>query len=569
MARLRGDLERLRTRVEHTLVVERAKGMLIERLGCSPAQATDHLALLAERADLTVLEIAAEISGAAVEADNDPNPLRLLRFEAAATLAEDGDALAHAVFADVLRDIGAAAVAFWLLQPDGMLALVGQYGLRPLEAARWRSQPPDMATVGRRAVTEGHAIWLPEGTGGELAPAAARWPGGGRAVLPLRHRRALLGVLEICWPEPTDFPAGLRTQLAGLADLCAGTLAPGVDEAGGSRWAIGLLDAMLDTFAALRPVRDEHGEVVDFAIDHLSPQAQRTGDTLLRRYPLLGDRGGLFDSLREVLATGTPYRADGLVVPMLVGDEVRAPVLDVRAAPLADGIAVGWRNHDRADLAGDVLRLARIGGWEENMVTGRTDWTTQMFGLLGEPAPVRLRDWGSLLRPDDLPVLDRFVTTLFTSGRPATAEFTVGPADGSHRLRAVGEPVIDGVGSVLAVRGVLQDVTSLGHVEFALSAAQDQLVDAERLVDEQQQLAIRLQHAIIAPAPQPPRPPGCAGRGPVPAGRQPAPGRRRLVRRAGAAVRPGPARGRRHRRATASRRHGHDQRPATACGAWR
>ncbi len=501
----------MRERVGQTLVEERAKGMLIERLGCTPAQAADHLALLAERAGLTVLEIAAEISGADAVGGNDPalDPLRLLRFEAALPLAADGGALADAMFTDVLRGIGAAAVGCWLLRPDGVLQLAGQHGLVPLEVARWRSQPPDMATLARRAVTTGDPIWLPDGPAdGDLAPGARRWPDGARAVLPMRHRRALLGVLEICWPGPVTLPRGLRTQLTGLADLCASTLAPAdeqVDAGGLPDWATGLLAALTERFVVLRPMRDDHGVIVDLVLDYTSPATGRVigrpGDTLLRLCPLVGDRGGLFDILTGVLATGEPYRADGIVVPVLVDGTTLGPVMDVRAAPLADGVAVGWRHHDRADLANDVLRLSRTGGWEDNLVTGRTEWTAQMFGLLGTPAPIPLNDWRSRLRADDLAVLDRFVATLFTGARPATAEFTVQLADGSHRLRAVGEPVTDGVGSVLAVRGVVQDVSNLGHVEFALSAAQDQLVDAERLVDEQQRLAIRLQHSIIAPAP--------------------------------------------------------------------
>ncbi|HVV21390.1 MAG TPA: SpoIIE family protein phosphatase [Pseudonocardiaceae bacterium] len=513
VARQQGDLERLRAQVEHTLVVERAKGMLIERLGCSPSEATDHLALLAERAGLTVLEVAAELGGgpAGTVADG-IGPLRLRSFEAAVTLATDGATLADAVFADVLAGVGAAAVAFWLLQPDGMLRLVGQHGLRPLDEARWRCQPPDMPTVGRRALAESHPIWLPAGLAdGELAPAATRWPGGARAVLPLRYRRATLGVMEICWPGPADISPGLRTQLAGLADLCAGTLAPAGDEAqvsGLPPWATALLDTMLDTLILARPVRDEHGVVVDFAVDHMSPGAGMAlgradevvpGGTLLQRFPMLADRGGLFERLLDVLVSGTPYRADGLVVPTLVGDRVLTPAMDVRIAPLADGVALAWRHHDRTDLPNHVLRLSRTGGWEENVVTGRTEWTAQMFDLLDAPAPITLREWRS--RPEDVSVLDRFVTTLLTGARPATAEFTVATDNGSRRLRAIGEPVTDSAGSVLAVRGVLQDVTSLGHVEYALSAAQDQLTDVERLVDEQQQLAIRLQHSIIPPAP--------------------------------------------------------------------
>jgi len=47
VTRQQQDLARTRELVEHTLILERAKGVLIERLGCSPTEATDHLTHLA------------------------------------------------------------------------------------------------------------------------------------------------------------------------------------------------------------------------------------------------------------------------------------------------------------------------------------------------------------------------------------------------------------------------------------------------------------------------------------------------------------------------------------------
>jgi serine phosphatase RsbU (regulator of sigma subunit) len=508
VSRQQRDLARIREQVEHTLILERAKGVLIERLGCSPTEATDHLTHLAERAGLTVLDIAAEVGGGPAVDGVERSSLRL---QALAALATDGTDLADAVFADVLRDAGAVAVGFWLLEPDGLLHLVGQHGFRPLDAARWRVQPPDMATVGRRALALDQPIWLPDGLAdGDIAPAAARWPDGARAVLPLRHRRAQLGVMEACWRAPTEFSTGLRAQLTGLADLCAGTLAPAgrTEVAGLPPWVVGLLDALLDNVVLTRAVRDENGTVVDFAIDHMSAGADavlggtENKGTLLQRYPMMSRRGGLFERVRDALVTGRPYRADGLVVPAVAG----GPVIDIRAVPLLDGVALSWRRHDQADLAGHALRLGRTGGWSENLVTGRTEWTAQMFELLAAPSPVTLREWHSLASPEDLSALGRFTATLLTGGRPATAEFSVATGTGPRRVRAIGQPVTDSTGSVLAVRGAVQDVS--GHDQFALSAAQDQLTDVERLVDEQQQLAIRLQHAIIAPAPPPIELPG-------------------------------------------------------------
>jgi serine phosphatase RsbU (regulator of sigma subunit)/PAS domain-containing protein len=505
VTRQQRELARTREQVEHTLILERAKGVLIERLGCTPTEAVDHLTHLAERAGLTVLDMAAEVGGGPAADGLEQAPLHV---QASMAVATDGTDLADAVFADALEDAGAVAVGFWLLHPDGLLHLVGQHGFRPLDAARWRVQPPDMVTLGRRALGLDHPIWLPDGlAAGDLAPAAARWPDGGRAALPLRHRRAPLGVMEVCWRTPVEFSTGLRTQLTALAELCASTLAPAQDSevAGLPPWVVGLLDALLDNVVLAKAIRDEDGTVVDFTIDHMSAAAgtvlgrtENTG-TLLQRYPMMSRRGGLFERVRDALITGRPYRADGLIVPTLAGGQVLGPVIDIRAVPLMDGVALSWRRHDQADLADHALRLGRTGGWSENLVTGRTEWTAQMFELLAAPSPVTLREWQSLAVAKDLPTLGRFTATLLTAGRPATAEFSVPTATGTRRVRAIGQPIIDSGGSVLAVRGAVQDIS--GHDQFALSAARDHLTDVERLVDEQQQLAIRLQHAIIAPAP--------------------------------------------------------------------
>jgi serine phosphatase RsbU (regulator of sigma subunit) len=531
------ELARLRAQARQALVVERAKGVLIERLGCSPVQAAEHLNQLAERAVLTLPEIAAEVAGGSTTALDDDVPddpttrytvvgeiagLRLLRTEAAATLAPDGIALADAVFTEALAATGAVAVALWVLQPEGTLRLVGQHGLAAWDVARWRSLPPDMATPGRQALAEARAVWRPAGLRpDEPGVAAARWPDGARAVLPLRHRRASVGVLEVYWPGPVDFAPGLRTQLNGLADLCAATLAPAIDRVDGDDphglpgWLVGLLDSLSDTALLARPVRDGDGAVVDFVVDHVSTSDSTlfgptddlvAGSTLLRRYPMMSARGGLFDRICDVLATGVPHRADGLLLPILVGDRVVRAVMDLRVIPLLDGVVLTWRNHDEADLAHQALRLSRTGGWAENLVTGQTTWTAQTFDLLAAATPVPLRDWRTRLSPEDLPGLDRFTSTLL-SGHAATTvvSTTVGQR---RRLRVIGDPVSDMTGSVVAVRGALHELVDQDHVEFTLSAVHHQLTDVERLVDEQQQWAIRLQHAIIAPAPPPVALPG-------------------------------------------------------------
>lgn len=530
--------------------MERAKGVLIERLGCSPVRAAEHLNQLAQRAGLPLLEIAAEVAGGGATAldddlagppADDPGTehpvdpairhgvageiagLRLRMAEAAATLAPDGTALADAVFTDALATVGAVAVALWVLRPEGTLRLVGQHGLAAWDVARWRSLPPDMATPGRWALAESRPVWRPTGLRpDEPGVASARWPRGARAMLPMRHRRASVGVLEVYWPGPVAFSPGLRVQLGGLADLCAATLAAAIDRTpdddphGLPDWLVGLLDSLSDTVLLARPVRDGDGTIVDFLVEHVSTTTDSTlfgaqedlvaGSTLLRRYPMMTARGGLFDSICDVLTTGEPHHADGMLLPVLVGGRAVRTAVDIRVVPLLDGVVLTWRNHDEADLAHQALRLSRTGGWTENLVTGQTSWTDQMFELLAAATPVPLRDWHDRCDPEDLPALDRFTSTLL-GGHPATTVVStvVGPR---RRLRLIGDPVSDAIGSVVGVRGAAHELVDQDHVEFALSAVHHQLTDVERLVDEQQRWAIRLQHAIIAPAPPPVELPG-------------------------------------------------------------
>jgi serine phosphatase RsbU (regulator of sigma subunit)/GAF domain-containing protein len=523
------QLARLRAEVDRGRVLERAKGVLIERLGCTQGQADDHLADLAKRAGLPLLEIAADISGGTpVESadvsggtpvESPASSLRLQRAESAAALAADGTALADALFANVLAHAGAVAAMFWVLEPDGVLHLAGQHGLHPVEAARWRCLPPDMPTVGRLVLADRQPRWLSDGlasdglAAGVLAPAAARWPGGARAVLPLTHRRTVLGVLEVCWPSRrAEFSTAERAQLVAVAELCAHALAPAEKAvAGVPPWLTGLLDALVDNVILTRAVRADDGTVVDFVVEHAGRGAaavlgrrELVGRTLLQLHPLISGDGGLFTRMRDVLATGSPYRADTLVMPTLVHGHVTGPVIDIRVAPLADGVAIAVRRHGEPELAAEALRLTGTGGWEDNLLTGRTTWTAQTFDLLDTLDPVSLRELAAQVEPLDQAGIDRFLNVLTTGNRPASVEFTLPTDDGdARRLRAVARPVTDAAGSVVAIRGAVRGLAEPDLAAFALSAAHDQLTDAERQVDRQQRLAVRLQQAIIAPAPPP------------------------------------------------------------------
>ena len=98
----------------------------------------------------------------------------------------------------------------------------------------------------------------------------------------------------------------------------------------------------------------------------------------------------------------------------------------------------------------------------------------------------------------------RFRQSLLHRREPAVAVFQiVRPGDTAIRqIRIFAEPVLAG-DEVVALRGAFQDVSAHYHTQVALAATQDQLADSEQRADEEQQLALRLQRAIM-PEDEPP-----------------------------------------------------------------
>ncbi len=522
ITRQRRELDRMRCEAAGRSIVDLARGMLMEQLHCSPAEARQQLDRLAKESGGTVVELSAQITGQLrPEEAADPGVRRLSLTWAAATEGEpDATAVAAAMLEEVLAPAGAVAVALWQNEPDGGLELIGQAGFGEREAGRWRRLHPDMRTLPQEVAREDVERWWPAGPPeGDDRPLMGRWPRGARAGLPLRDSGATLGCMVVCWPEPmTGFPAPLRRQLAALADLAVQALGAQLPGAGReahyrASWIFGLLDGLLDGFLFARAVRDDEGEVADFRIDHVSSSfrdsagrggAELTGRQLLEMYPAAALAGGLFDRCVAAVANGEPQNVTGEMVAAQIGEAEAAPVPAIRIARLYDGVAIGWRPADEADRLASLLqhaqRLGGIGGWEENLRTGEVHWTQSAFALFGLPpgVPVPLADLHSRVPPDDVPAIQSFRDRLLRERRESAAAFrVVRPDDGSVRqMRAYAEPVTDPSGTVIAIRGAYQDVSADYHTRLAFAAAREQLADTEERAEEEHRLAVRLQQAI-------------------------------------------------------------------------
>ena len=126
IARQRNELDAVRSRAAARAVVDLARGMLMERLGCGPAEAQRQLAHLAAEAGTTVAELAAEVTSQHPVAAAEPDGGLASLAGAAIELAADGAGMAAALLDQALGPAGAIAVALWLIDADGGLQLAGQ-----------------------------------------------------------------------------------------------------------------------------------------------------------------------------------------------------------------------------------------------------------------------------------------------------------------------------------------------------------------------------------------------------------------------------------------------------------
>ena len=444
---------------------------------------------------------------------------------AAVERAKDGAELVGALAAQLRSRFGVAAVAVWLLDADGALDLFGQDGLDGTESSRWRRLPPQFDCLEQRIVTDGRDLWRPTGLpADDQVPAAAPWGrDSARAVLRVRDRAGiLLGVAEVWWPTARGvFDVATRVwvsaAVAGFADLLGLRLAYGpVGSTAPSLPLFGALDQVTESVLVVRPLRDADGTVVDFAVIHVSPRyvdpagrlaAQLAGLTLLEAYPASVSGDGLFAVAERVLASGrAEHVTPAAAISALTGNADEVQVTGVRAAPFFAGVIFTWRPvgeaEERAGLLGHAQRLGRIGAWEESLVSGAVHWTESAFSVFGldsrHAVPIPTTSLHSFVIAADRAPVRRFRQSLLHRREPAVAVFRiVRPGDTAIRqIRIFAEPVLAGH-EVVGLRGAFQDVSAHYHTQVALAATQDQLADSEQRAEQEQQLALRLQRAII------------------------------------------------------------------------
>jgi len=161
VARQRQELDNLRSRAAARSIVNLARGMLMEQLGCTPAEAQRQLARLARDSGMSATELAAQITRQEPPGQPaEPGTHQVSLAGAAAETAASGSAVASALLGEALAPLGAAAVAIWLTEPDGGMALIGEAGFGSHEASRWRRLHPDMRSLPQQVARDGLEVWV-------------------------------------------------------------------------------------------------------------------------------------------------------------------------------------------------------------------------------------------------------------------------------------------------------------------------------------------------------------------------------------------------------------------------
>ncbi|MEU7280015.1 SpoIIE family protein phosphatase [Streptomyces sp. NPDC045431] len=558
--RLRGEIRAAQAAADGRALLELAKGVLIERLGCGPAVAAQQLAALAEEAGVSQLELAAEIINQAARdhvtdiatefarrATNEAMTateerasigVRLRTAESAALAAGDTQAVAESLLDHALTPLGASAVAVWTAGSDASLTLAGHAGFPADEAGRWRYVPPGVSTLARQALSRRQAIRAASLRAAGLPSIGwALNPGGGRVAVPAGTGGRIHGILEICWPGPLEpHPPQIERQIEALAELCAHTLEgrPGAPVApSADTWITPpdlselthLAEGLYDPALVLTPFLGPEGELVDFRIHHVNgrfvdpagrPRNAVDGALLLEAYPMAVGGSELFESIERVYATGEPFRARRMTLTALVDQVPLASVADISVSRHGSSVLLIWRVEDEAARLANLLqhaqRLGRIGGFEENVATGEITWNDQLFDLYGRPhksRPVPLEELAAHAHPDDAEAIDHFLRAVLHHRRPASADFRLlRPDRVTRHIRVIAEPVLDAAHRLLAVRGAYQDISAQHWTEVALAATRDQLAHTEQQAAERNRLTLQLQHAIMPPTQAPLDSPG-------------------------------------------------------------
>ncbi len=132
-----------------------------------------------------------------------------------------------------------------------------------------------------------------------------------------------------------------------------------------------------------------------------------------------------------------------------------------------------------------IQRLARTGIWTWDIATGSVEWSPEVYSIFGlEPggfAPT-IESIIGRFHPDARWIEDEMLQRAANHDGPYDFEARIMLPDGSDGyIKSTSEGVYDSTGTLIAIRGVVQDLTELKQAEIAVQAREEMLNETGRM----------------------------------------------------------------------------------------
>lgn len=194
---------------------------------------------------------------------------------------------------------------------------------------------------------------------------------------------------------------------------------------------------------------------------------------------------------------GRPVTVEYIATPIFQDGAVTGAVVAFRDISTEHTLRI--ESQRRLDLLNEAQTIARLGSWEWDVVHDTLSWAEPTYRIFGvQPGtPLTLDSYTKLVDPADLAELNRTVQAAIESGEPYAMQHGIIRPDGSaRRVASYGRPVRDEDGNVVALRGVVQDITERLEVE---SKARE--LDTVQTAREESDHARERLHRILREAP--------------------------------------------------------------------